>query len=161
LVRDMLFFAKPMNLSPEPNDIDNLLADATAAVSEIAQGNGITIDVHGERSCTCSLDNEKMLLVFINLFANAIEASPQGETVSVSVRQHANELSVDVSDKGTGIPIDIAGKIFEPFVSGKKKGTGLGLPICRKIVEAHSGKLEYRNNQDGGATFRIILPQGH
>jgi len=161
LVRDMLFFAKPMNLSPEPNDLDNLLADAKAAVSEIAQGNGITIDVHGEKSCTCSLDNEKMLLVFINLFTNAIEASPQGETVSVSVRQNANELSVDVSDRGTGIPKDIAGKIFEPFVSGKKKGTGLGLPICRKIVEAHSGKLEYRNNQDGGATFRIILPQGH
>ena len=158
LVRDMLFFAKPIKLSLEPNDFYKLLADTTTAVSEIAQGKGITIDVHGEEVYPCSLDNEKMMLVLINLFTNAIEASPQGETVSVSVHQYDDELRVDVSDRGTGIPKDIAGKIFEPFVSGKTKGTGLGLPICRKIVEAHSGKLEYRINPSGGTTFSITLP---
>ena len=66
-----------------------------------------------------------------------------------------------MSDRGTGIPEDIAEKIYEPFVTFKKKGTGLGLPISKKIVEAHSGKLEYRKNQEGGATFRIIIPEGH
>jgi len=161
LVMDMLFFARPMKLSLESNDLCDLLANAKVAVSEIAQRKGIAIDVPGEEVCTCYLDKEKMLLVFINLFANAIESSPQGEAVSVKVCQYANELSVDVSDRGTGIPKEIAGKIFEPFVSGKKKGTGLGLPICRKIVEAHSGKLEYRSNQDVGVTFRIIIPHGH
>jgi signal transduction histidine kinase len=161
MVKDMLFFAKPMKLSLEPNDLYHLLADAKAAVSEIAQGNGITIDVQGEKVGACYLDNDKMILVLINLLTNAIEASPQGETVSVSVRLYANELSVDVSDRGTGIPENIKKKIFEPFVTGKIKGTGLGLPICRKIVEAHAGKLEYKNNRDIGSTFSIIIPQSH
>ena len=67
-------------------------------------------------------------------------------------------LLIEVSDRGSGVDESISGKIFEPFVSAKSKGTGLGLPISKKIVEAHSGKLEYRNNAEKGTTFRVSIP---
>jgi signal transduction histidine kinase len=159
LVMDMLFFAKPMKLSIESNNLCYLLAKAKEAASQTAHGKEVKIDIAAEKACDCYLDYDKMMQVFINLFTNAIEASPQGETVSVSLHHYAAELIVDVSDRGIGISESIKDKIFEPFVTGKKKGTGLGLPISKKIVEAHSGKLEYRNNFDIGATFRISLPK--
>jgi signal transduction histidine kinase len=98
------------------------------------------------------------MLVFINLLTNAIEASSEGETVSVSLYHHADTVQIDVSDRGAGIPQNIAGKIFEPFVTGKKKGTGLGLPICKKIVTGHAGELKYINNNDVGTVFRVSIP---
>jgi len=157
-VRDMLFFAKPMQLSLEQRDLYKLFEDAKAAVSEIAQRNRITIDVPVEEFCTCQLDSERMMLVLMNLLTNAIEASLPNDMVSVSCRHYDKGLCIDVSDRGTGIPAAIKERIFEPFVSGKEKGTGLGLPICKKIVEAHSGNLTCSNNPGGGTTFSILLP---
>ena len=68
---------------------------------------------------------------------------------------------INVTDCGPGVPAHIAGKIFEPFITDKKKGTGLGLSISKKRIEAHSGKLEYRNNSTADVTFRITLPVRH
>jgi two-component system sensor histidine kinase FlrB len=102
-----------------------------------------------------------MLQVIINLLTNAIEVSPHGETVKVSLHCHTGKLQIFVVDRGPGVPADINERIFEPFVTDKKKGTGLGLPISKKIVEAHGGKLECKNNPDEGVTFRITLPVGH
>jgi signal transduction histidine kinase len=68
---------------------------------------------------------------------------------------------IEVSDRGKGVDKSISEKIFEPFITGKSKGTGLGLSISKKIVEAHAGKLAYRNNIDAGTTFWISIPTGH
>lgn len=158
VVMDILLFAKPIQLSMKENNLCQLLQKAKDSVSGIAKENGIEIIVPAEKECQCTLDDEKMMQVFINLLANAIESSSPGETVKLSLANHAGTLQVDVSDRGAGIPENIMDKIFEPFVSGKPKGTGLGLPISKKIVEAHAGELKYVNNIGGGATFKILIP---
>jgi signal transduction histidine kinase len=159
LVMDMLSFAKPMELSLEPADLCHLLTEAKDAVQETMKNSGINIDLPTETPCTCRFDHEKMILVVVNLFSNAIEASAADENISVSLQDDSGKISIEISDRGTGIPENIKENIFEPFVSGKPKGTGLGLSICRKIVEAHSGQLTCSNNADGGTTFRILLPK--
>lgn len=158
LVMDILLFAKPIKLSMKENNLCQLLQNAKDSASGIAKENGIEVIVHTEKECRCTLDDEKMMQVFINLLANAIESSLPGETVTISLANNAGTLQVDISDRGVGIPENIMDKIFEPFVSGKPKGTGLGLPISKKIVEAHAGKLEYVKNNDSGTTFRILIP---
>lgn len=159
LVMDMLFFAKPMELRLESADLCHLLIEAKKAIQETMKNNEVNIDLPSEAPCTCHLDHEKMMLVIVNLFSNAIEASVADENISVSLQDDSEKISIEISDRGTGIPENIKENIFEPFVTGKPKGTGLGLPICRKIVEAHSGHLEYSNNAEGGTTFRILLPK--
>ena len=143
------------------SDICHLLQEAKETVGEIAQTKEITINLPVEEKCKCALDDEKMMQVFVNLLSNAIEASSPGETVTISLASRVDTIIISVSDRGSGIPENIIDRAIEPFVTGKKKGTGLGLPICRKIVEAHSGKLEFKNNLDVGVTFRIIIPAEH
>jgi signal transduction histidine kinase len=158
LTMDILFFARPIKPSMESVDLYDLLNKVKEAVSETANNKRINIDITAAETCECNLDYEKMMLVFINLLTNAIEASSEGETVSVSLHHHTDTVQIDVSDRGGGIPENIAENIFEPFVTGKKKGTGLGLPICRKIVTAHAGELKYINKKDVGTIFRVSIP---
>jgi signal transduction histidine kinase len=157
-VADILLYARPMKLSPKSNDFFLLLREAKETVSEIAGLHGVRVEIPSEKVCEFNFEYEKMLQVIINLLTNAIEVSPQGETVRVSLERHNGKLQIYIVDRGPGVPADIAEKIFEPFETGKKKGTGLGLPIAKKIIEAHAGKLECRNNPDAGVTFRITIP---
>jgi two-component system sensor kinase FixL len=78
----------------------------------------------------------------------------------VRVRTVASDgvVEVLVSDTGPGIPHDQLATIFEPFVTTKEGGLGVGLSIARSIVEAHGGRIQAENNEDGGATFRFNLP---
>ena len=160
MVFNMLDFAKPLAISKKPCDMKQVLKQAHEVVYQTALKHYIKVEIQKtERTC-CKLDEGKILQVLINLLTNAIEASPHGETVTVSLQTHMDVLLIEVSDRGKGVDENISEKIFEPFVSTKSKGTGLGLAICKKIVEAHGGKLEYRYNNDCGMTFRISIPIG-
>jgi signal transduction histidine kinase len=161
MVLNMLDFAKPLTISRKSCDVNQILKQANEAVYEIAHRRNIKIDIKKTDPADCNVDAGKILQVLINLFSNAIEASPDGGTVTVSLLNHENVMLIEVSDKGKGVDESIAEKIFEPFISAKSKGTGLGLSISRKIVEAHAGKLAYRNNTDAGTTFRISIPTEH
>ena len=66
-------------------------------------------------------------------------------------------MELSVADQGTGIPPNEMERVFEPFVTSKPNGLGLGLAICRSIVTGHGGRLWAENNEDGGATFNLVL----
>ena len=161
MVLNMLDFAKPLTLSRKPCDLNHILEQAYEVVYETTLKRNIKVAIPKNELTDCKLDEGKILQALINLISNAIEASPNGETVKVSLRTHMSVLVIEVSDRGEGVDESISEKIFEPFISTKNKGTGLGLPICKKIVEAHAGKLEYKNNIDSGVTFRISIPAEH
>lgn len=159
MVSDMLDFAKPLTISRKSCNLNQILKQANETVYETAIKCNIKVDIQKTEIGDCNLDEGKILQVLINLISNAIEASPDGETVTVSFQEYENVVHVEVSDRGKGVEESISEKIFEPFISTKSKGTGLGLPICKKIVEVHSGKLEFRNNPDAGTTFRLSIPK--
>jgi two-component system sensor histidine kinase HydH len=79
--------------------------------------------------------------VIINLVLNAIESSPEGGTVAVTLFPSPEGLILDMAYNGCGIPLAKKQKVFAPFFTTKKEGTGLGLPIVKKIVEAHGWSL--------------------
>ena len=159
MVLNMLDFAKPLTISRKSCNLNQILKHANEAVYETAIKRNIKVDIQKNEMADCNLDEGKILQVLINLIANAIEASPDGETVTVSFQEYENVVHVEVSDRGKGVEESISEKIFEPFISTKSKGTGLGLSICKKIVEVHSGELEFRNNPDSGTIFRVSLPK--
>jgi len=105
-----------------------------------------------------NVDFEKLEQVIINLVTNAIDASPRGSSIELSVIEINGDIMLKVADQGEGIPQEIFDKIFDVFYSTKKHGTGLGLPISRNIIEAHGGSLNAVNNPTCGATFTIRLP---
>jgi signal transduction histidine kinase len=74
-------------------------------------------------------------------------------------RNRGNAISIEIKDSGPGIDPKKSADIFEAFYTTKPHGTGLGLAICRMIVERHGGQLSATSGDQGGASFRVTLPQ--
>ncbi len=102
----------------------------------------------------------------MNLILNAREAMlPKGGTLTISARQDAGSLRIEIADTGCGIQRCDLAKIFQPFFSTKTEsaqaahhGAGLGLAFCKRVVEAHSGAISVDSQPGCGTTFRITLP---
>ena len=94
-----------------------------------------------------------------NLIINAIEAMPNGGSLTVATRAGAENNVISVVDTGKGMSPDfIRDKLFHAFATTKKKGIGLGLYSCRDIIEQHGGRIEVDSTEGVGTEFRIVLP---
>ena len=94
----------------------------------------------------------------MNLIKNAIEAMPDGGTLSVTVSRTSDTLQVGITDTGSGIGEEEAKKIFEPFYTTKTHGLGLGMPYAKKIVEQHGGVIRVSSKPGIGTRFLVVLP---
>ncbi|NOT57642.1 MAG: PAS domain S-box protein [Deltaproteobacteria bacterium] len=103
-----------------------------------------------------TVDPDKLKQVVLNLCKNAVEAMPNGGTLTIRVHHAGEYVYLEIADTGSGIPDGV--NIFEPFMTTKKEGTGLGLPIVRQLVDAHGGTLTYRSEPGKGTTFVVALP---
>ncbi|MBT8763432.1 hypothetical protein KFV02_05750 [Desulfohalobiaceae bacterium Ax17] len=106
-------------------------------------------------------NSDSLKQVFVNLFLNAIQAMPEGGSLTVVVSPDAKGfVSVQVADTGVGIPQDVMERIFDPFYTTKPVGigTGLGLSIVYGIVKKHGGYIEVQSEQGKGTTFTVFLP---
>lgn len=159
MVKEMLDFSRPLKLHPTKGYIDDVVNESLSLISDLVQVKRISIqNLHSQDLPLMVFDSGRMKQAFINLLTNAIEASPDGGTVSIYCYCEKKNLIVDVKDQGIGIPSEKREEVFSPFFSTKNGGTGLGLAIVKKIVEAHQGYLEVFENPEKGVTFRVTLP---
>lgn len=112
------------------------------------------------------LDIEQMMQVITNLVKNAIDAIPEGGEITIILEDTLSDVSIIISDTGTGIKEEDRVKIFEPFFTtkGLGYGTGLGLATAYGIVKMHKGQITVESNTDKtkgrtGSSFKIILPR--
>ncbi|HFI0424674.1 TPA: cell wall metabolism sensor histidine kinase VicK [Streptococcus suis] len=110
------------------------------------------------------IDTDKMTQVLDNILNNAIKYSPDGGTITFSMKTTDNQLIVSISDEGLGIPKADLPKIFDRFYrvdkarSRAQGGTGLGLAIAKEIVKQHQGFIWAKSEYGHGSTFTIVLP---
>jgi len=121
-------------------------------------GSGVGFAFELQDSAIVLGSDVEILQVLINLVLNAIDAMPDGGTVTVAMAVESNRVKISVSDTGIGMSEELALNCFKPYVKGRSTGTGLGLSVCRRIVEAHGGTIEADPSPDQGVTFRIELP---
>jgi PAS domain S-box-containing protein len=105
-------------------------------------------------------DGETLYRAFSNLIINAIQAMPNGGTLSISSKLNSPSSAIEITFKDTGIGMDelTAKNIFNPFFTTKDKGVGLGLALTRKIIEDHRGTIEVVSEKGMGTTFTLLLP---
>ena len=104
-------------------------------------------------------DENKLKQALINILLNAIDAMPDGGTLTIATKiQTPNTLAISILDSGCGIQQEDLKHIFEPFFSKKQKGTGLGLAITKGIIEDHGGKILVESNVGEGTTFTLEFP---
>jgi len=111
-------------------------------------------------SCWCFAG--KLNQVLLNILMNAIQAVPDGATITVATgtNPERSEVEIAISDDGPGIPDSVRGKIFDPFFTTKPQGvgTGLGLWITYNVIQEHQGRIDLETEDGRGTTFRITLP---
>jgi signal transduction histidine kinase len=159
MIKEMLDFSRPLELHRSQEDMSKVISQSLAIVSNLAQERKVRVEWQSSQNLPLiSFDAARMKQALINLLINAIEASPEEETVAVYSYRKGRRIIIDVSDQGCGIPVDKKEEIFSPFFTTKENGTGLGLPIVKKIIEAHQGYLEVLQNREKGVIFRIRIP---
>jgi signal transduction histidine kinase len=178
IISDFLRFFAMSEFAFESVDLCNLLDESVSALKNRPNFNQIKIDNHcPEKPITVRADRNMLQQVFINLFANALDAMPNrgelkirafSEIGSSAGHITGNDLKVgdkmavvEIEDTGKGIPKDVLPKIFEPFFTINKlsNGTGLGLSMVNLIVDRHQGSIDVESEINKGTRFIIKLPQ--
>ena len=164
IVSGLLNFARKNQVKVEQIDLKKLAEDSISSV--VIPKNISTSVVCNAQNCTAELDYEQMMQVLTNLNKNAVEAMPNGGSLTVEVDDSNDEIIFKVIDTGTGISEENMDKLFTPFFTTKGigKGTGLGLATTYGIVKMHKWKIEVDSNIDPtkgptGTTFKIIIPR--
>lgn len=147
----------------EEINMEQLIAACVKAVAPRAEQAGIELinQVHRDYS----IRGEAFLLeqIFINLLTNALEFTPSGKNITLSIKSDKKYVAVKVSDQGTGIPDYAVKKVFDRFYSlarpdSGKKSSGLGLSFVKEAVNLHGGKVSIANRKSGGAAVTVVLP---
>jgi signal transduction histidine kinase len=155
----LLAFGGPKIESTAAQDLNPLLLRAVRVVHNQAQQKQVRIVLSPETGppLQAEVDGLAVEQVLINLLLNAIDASSEGGTVTLSAATEPECIRIAVRDQGPGIPDDAREHIFDPYFTTKENGTGLGLAVSREIAVRHGGNLEFVSTSDG-STFALTLP---
>jgi signal transduction histidine kinase len=170
LVVDVTQFSRQKELERAAVDLHESLERSIDLVTErIAEKNTTVEKQFSSRSIVGQWDPYQLRQVFVNVIANAVDASQENSEVLISTELLARETNGDgqpprhyaritIADNGRGMDKATRDRIFEPFFSTKKRGTGLGLAIVKQIVEQHGGRISVASEVGKGSQFRIDLP---
>jgi signal transduction histidine kinase len=159
IVLRFLQFARPRDPEFASVDLSDTLTRVVALIGPQAQGKGLAMtESYQENSGPVWADAAQIGQVFLNILLNAVDATPAGGGIRVSMAPgEENQVAVRIWNSGPGLPPELEERIFEPFFSTKPTGTGLGLSIARTIVGKHRGTITAKGHGDGGTSFIITL----
>jgi signal transduction histidine kinase len=160
IVRSLQNFAHQEGCEPQgkPSRLSNLTESVLELIAHRLRRQGISVARIGfEDSPQVSGDLEQLRHVVLNLCLNAIQAMPEGGTLTLEARIHEDQAVLEVSDTGSGIRPEDLDKIFDPFFA-RTGGMGLGLAIGFAVAQRHGGSLHAVPGLAEGAKFRLILP---
>jgi PAS domain S-box-containing protein len=178
VIKGLLDFSAPKAVDMTPVELKSVVEESLLLVEhQLVTARVTVVKELAENLPPLKLDQHKIEQVFVNLFMNAIQAMPEGGTLTVKAevqqltqpglnvgRRKSDRfrigdsiVEVHVEDTGSGIPDDKLGRVFDPFFTTKPTGlgTGLGLTVTRKIMELHGATIHIRNRQEGGV--RVTL----
>lgn len=156
IINDLLFFSRNRPRQLGDVDLNGILSDTLQRVA-VPESVGVCCDLD-ETLPIIRADADQLQQVFVNLVTNAVQAMPDGGTLSVSTRQDGDDVVARVADTGVGISEENMARLFQPFFTTKDKGIGLGLSVTRGLVEGHRGTIDVESQVGAGTTFTVHLP---
>lgn len=159
LVDQFLQFARPREPTFRRQQMQEIVEEILLLIGPEARKKGVAIQRKTSPDVPATwADGDQLKQVLLNIALNAIQAMPEGGSLSLAVYRASGGVVTEVRDSGPGIPPEIQERLFEPFFTTRPSGTGLGLPIALRIVEAHSGDLRIDSRPGEGTTATIWLP---
>jgi len=158
IVKELVEFSRSAYTAFDDAGINSVVEEAIKVMSDKALQNDVSI-VCTLKENLPAIRGTNLFQVFCNLVKNAVDAMPDGGTLTVITGITDHEAIVTFEDTGIGLPDDID-RIFEPFYTTKApgRGTGLGLPISRDIVEKYNGKITAQRGAKEGSIFTVRIP---
>ncbi len=158
-LQTFLNFARPPKLERRPLQLETVIGTVLGLTRGRAEKQHVTTRVEQNSGpILLAADAGQLQQVFVNLVLNALDAMPNGGTLTIRTRSAEEMIEVEVADTGKGIGEEMLPRLFEPFASNKDTGLGLGLVISRRIVEDHGGMIDVATHSGRGATFIVHLP---
>ncbi len=108
---------------------------------------------------TVAADPDLLHRALSNLVLNAMDAMPQGGTLTLHTRGENGRVLIAVADTGPGLTPEECERLFTPYYTSKQHGTGLGLAIVQSVISDHGGTISVSSRPGLGTTFTIELPR--
>ena len=135
-----------------------LVAQPKQAPQEV----NLAVEIPEEGKCMYTGSEALLKEVWVNLLDNAVKFSPEGGTVTLTLQQHPDAVTVTVTDQGPGMDEATQARIFDQFYQGdtshKTEGNGLGLAMVKKIVTLHGGRVTVDSLPGQVSAFTVWLP---
>lgn len=163
LVGDLLAYARPVTPQRQTVHVEDMVRGAVELARAAQQREAqLTFDIALAGSHTIEGDPDLLRQALVNVAENAMQAMPDGGTLTVRTESHtldgAAAVAIAIRDTGEGMDTLVRSKATDPFFTTRPTGTGLGLAIVHRLVHSHGGKVQIESTYGSGTTVTIILP---
>lgn len=160
-LRDLLEFSRTREPEMTDCEVPALIESMLTLVRPDAQKQGVRIvEEIAPGLPAIRADAGQVQQALLNVLLNAIQAMPEGGTLTLGAQASNGDVQIRVCDTGEGIAPENRARIFSPFFTTKHRGTGLGLAITRSIVEKHGGAIRVESEVGRGTTFTLEFHHG-
>lgn len=158
VVRDYLAFSRPLDVvEPVASSLASIIDDVRALLDARAEKRGVVLVAEGQ--ATAEVDPQRFKEALVNVVDNAIEASPRGAKVTISVRVIEGHITLDVIDAGEGMSPEVLARVGVPYFTTKTDGTGLGVVLARAVIAQHGGTLTLTSQRGEGTRVSLRWPE--
>ena len=154
IISDLQDYARP--LKPELVRV-NLHNAIPRVLSTVSVPSNIEVVQECERRLRVKADLTFLNRILVNLITNAVQAMPNGGSLTVKAFRENSHVYVTVSDTGVGIPDELKPKLFQPLMTTKSRGQGFGLAVVKRLVEAQEATVSFESKVGEGTQFKIVF----
>ncbi len=158
IVGDFLNAVRPLSLKLRLGQLADSVEDTFELLYSELNDNDVAVVKDISDAPETLFDADQLRSVIINIVRNAMDAMPDGGTLTVSLKSRGDWLELSFNDDGCGIDAAGLAHVFEPFYTTKANGSGLGLLIVQRIMNAHNGAVRIHSRPGGGTTVTLELP---
>lgn len=159
ILTSILNFARPTEQTMGVFDVDTVARQTIELMTIGGEARGIAVKLQIARNLPKVMGNaENLKQCLINMIKNALEAMPDGGTLTVRAMHSGEYVQIEVEDTGRGIPPNIQDQVFSPFFTTKNGGAGLGLAMTRKVISEMGGQVKLTSQVNKGTRISLYVP---
>lgn len=159
ILQTMLDQKEPMDAVAHLFDLREVIREIVVLLAPQARAQRVELGIHVPEAAICVRGyRDRLKQALLNIAINALEAMPGGGRLEMRVQLGDTDVTVTVSDTGSGIPDELLEEIDQIYFTTKSSGSGIGLYVARLVVESHGGEIAVESEPGRGATFTVRLP---